>query len=215
MNVRRKGGDLDREIEAGKRSGGPDIAEGGGGLLRERGGDRVEHVEVALEEAGGLRLVDHGFAKQVDGGGQAGPGILAQLFHEVLRAVAGDELPRHVHDLRFHGVGDERRGKGGRGKARLEGGMKLDGLVAEVFLEMPDDLRGRVQGRQHIDKAEELRFECRILHRPFHEARVGAFLGEDAGNRMGIHEPEELVALGANRRLDLRIKGQKPRSRTA
>jgi hypothetical protein len=32
---------------------------------------------------------------------------------------------------------------------------------------------------------------------------------------MGIHEREELVTLGANRRLDLRIKGQKSRSRTA
>ena len=215
MNVRGEGGDLDREVEARERSGRADVAEGGGGFLRERGRNRVENIEVALEESGGLRLVDHGFAQQVDGGGQAGAGIFAELFDEVLGTVAGDELPRHVDDLGLHGVGDQCRGKGRCGQAGLEGGMEFDGLVAEVFLEVPDDFRGRTEGRQHVDETEELGFERRILHRPLHDARVGAFFGENARSRVGVHEREELLALGANRGFDLRIKGQKPRGRTA
>ena len=37
---------------------------------------------------------------------------------------------------------------------------------------------------QHVHEAEELRLERRILHRPFHQAGVGALLGEDAGRRV-------------------------------
>ena len=44
-------------------------------FLGEKLGDRVEHLEVALQENVGLGVADDGLAEQVDGGGEAELGV--------------------------------------------------------------------------------------------------------------------------------------------
>ena len=67
----------------------------------------------------------------------------------------------------------------------------------------------RIERGQDVDEAEELGLENRVLHRPLHQAGVGAFLGEQRGRRLLIHEREELLALGAESRLKLGIEHEK------
>ena len=208
VHVGRQRGDLDRKVEPGQRPAGADIAETGLRLGAQRGGEGVEHLEVATQKFVGLRLAHDGFAEQVNGGGAAGPGIQPELFDQILRAAAGDELPGHVQHPRLHRAGHERRGERGGGEAGLEGGMQGDRLVAEIFLQVADDLGGRIQRGQHVHEAEKLRLERRILHRPFHQAGVSALFGEDAGRRVRRHQGEELFAFGAERGFQPRVDGQ-------
>jgi hypothetical protein len=92
--------------------------------------------------------------------------------------------------------------------AGLQRGVELDGLVAEVFLEVADNLARGVERGQHVDEAEELRLEGRVLHRPVHQAGVGALLREQGRGRLLIHQGEELFALGADGGFDLGVGGE-------
>ena len=59
----------------------------------------------------------------------------------------GDELPGHRGHVRLHGPRDEGRREGRGGEARLHRRAQLHGLVAEVFLQVADDLRRRSRAR--------------------------------------------------------------------
>ena len=205
MDIGREGGDFDREIKARDQAVGAEVAEARRGFLREKFGNRIQNLEIALEEHVGLRLVDDRLAKEVDRRGQAELGIFPDLLDEVLAGFAGDELAGHVDDLRLDGGGDEGGREGRGGETGLEGGVELDGLVAEIFLQVADDFGGIVEGGEDVDKAEELGLEDRILHRPVHQAGVGAFLGEQGRGRLLIHQGEELFALGADGGFDFRV----------
>ncbi len=208
VDVGRERGDFDREIEAGQGALRPEVAEAGRRLLGVELRDRVEDLEVALQEHVGLGVVENGLAEEVDGGGEAELGVLPDLLEQVLAGFAGDELAGHVDDLRLDRRGDEGGGEGGGGKAGLEGGVELDGLVAEVFLQVADNLGGRVERGQDVDEAEELGLEDRVLHGPLHQAGVGALLGKQGRGRLLVHEGEELFALGADGGFDFRVGSQ-------
>ena len=210
MDVGRERGDFDREVQARERQAlRADVAEGDGGRLRERGGDGVEDVEIAVEKHVGLGLAHDGFAEEVDRGGEPELRVFAQLLHEVGGRLAGDKLRGHRDDVGLHRTGDEAGGKGRGGETGLQGGIQLHGFVAEVFLEVADDLGGGGEGGQHVDEAEELGLERGVLHRPFHHAGVGPFLGENAGYGRRLHSAEEDFAEFAHAALDGRVGGQK------
>jgi len=108
MDIRREGGNLDRQIEARKGSLRTEVAECRIRVPGEGGGDDVEYLQISLEEAVGLRLGDHRFTEQVDRRGPPGAGVQTELFDEVVRGFAGDELTGHLRHLGFHGIGHER-----------------------------------------------------------------------------------------------------------
>ena len=206
MDVGREGGDLNGEVESRERTVGADVAEAGFGFVGVEFRDGVEDLEVAIQKHVSLGFADDGLAEQVDGRSDAQFVVLPDLLDQVLAGFTGDELSGHIDDLGLDGTGNEGGGERGGGEAGLEGGVELDGLVAEIFLEMPDDLGGGIEGGEDVDEAEELGLEGGVLHGPVHEAGVGAFLGEQGRGRLLVHEGKELFALGANSGFDLGIR---------
>jgi hypothetical protein len=73
---------------------------------------------------------------------------------------------------------------------------------------MAHDFGRGIQRRQNVDEAKKLRLEHRVLHGPFHDARIGALLRQDAGRRMGLHQPEQALAFCADRGFDCGIDGK-------
>ena len=61
---------------------------------------------------------------------------------------------------------------------------------------MAHDFGGGAEGRQDIDKTEQLGFEGGVLHGPIHQASVGSFFGKKSRRGLLFHQLEELLALG-------------------
>ena len=212
MHVGRERGDFHRQIQSRESCAvHAEVAERGCRLLRQRGGDGVEHVEVALEKRIGLGLAHDGFAEEIDRGCEAELRVFAELFHEIVGGFASDELRGHRDDVGLDRTGDKAGRERRRGEAGFHRGIQRDGLVAEVFLQMADDLGGGFERGQDVDEAEELRLERRILHRPLHHARVGTFLGKNSGRGCGVHEREKFFTQRADARFDRGIRREKGR----
>ena len=209
MHLRREGRDFHRQVEPREDPLRPHIAGGRLLLLRVEGRDVVEHLAIAVQEDVRLLVADHGLAQEVDRDREALLRILADLPDQVRGVLARDELARHVHDLRLDRSCDDPGGEGGGGQTRLEGGVQLDRLVAEVLLEVLDDVGRRVEGGQDVDKAKQLGLECRVLHRPLHDARIRALLGEYPRSRVRLHPREQVVADAPNPLFKRRIGGRK------
>ena len=140
MHVGREGGDFQREVQARQRAVCAEVAEAGRGFAGEERGDLVEDLEIAPQKGIRLRLADDRLTQEVNGGGVAELGVVPDLLDQRGRIGSGDELPGEVHDLRFARSGHEGGGERGRAQTELERRVQCHGFVAEILLQVADDL---------------------------------------------------------------------------
>ena len=142
-----------------------------------------------------LNLAHHRFTEHVHREGAALLMKPAQGGGDLLVVIAQHELPRHAGDLRLDARAEQPRRPARCFQTQLQRRGELKVLFAQILLQVPRNLGGRGERRQHVHEAEELRLEMLIAHRPIHQRAVKALFGEQGRRLGGIHEAEQLLAI--------------------
>ncbi len=148
---------------------------------RRLGHQRREHRLDALGIACGVPFGDGLLAENVDRARFARAPETRQSWERVSGRPAGDQLPRHAHDVPAYGRGGDPRAQRHASchlETEAEHPRHVD--LVEVLDEVAQHVGVVATGGQDVDEPEELRLEAGVRHRPVEDAFAPASEVEDS-----------------------------------